>query len=211
MESAVSEEMKSRLRSAALARRSSLPSATCLSWSRSIQAKVIELPFYQTAQAVALYCAVRNEVETAGLMDDALRQGKKVFCPRLAAMRSAFFVQVDSPSDLRVGSRGVAEPIGERYLNEADTDGLIVMVPGVLFDQRGHRLGRGGGWYDRALNWLGQRGTFIGLGYECQLVDHVPAQAWDQRVHFVITELRVIDCRAVTKAAVARSPERGCC
>jgi 5-formyltetrahydrofolate cyclo-ligase len=53
---------------------------------------------------------------------------------------------------------------------------------------------RGGGWYDRVLSGLGNRGFFVGLAYECQLVDDLPAESWDQKVHLLITEKNQIDC-----------------
>jgi len=191
------EETRHGLRSAALKRRSALPLATCLSWSRSIQAKVLELPQYLAAPSVALYCAIRNEVETRAIMEDALRRQKKVFCPKIRGDDPALFVRVFSIADLVAGPRGAAEPAGDVPLCDADCQDLMVIVPGVLFDGLGNRLGRGGGWYDRALQRLGNRGVFVGLAYDCQVTDRLPAQAWDQKVHYVITESRVIDCLAL--------------
>jgi 5-formyltetrahydrofolate cyclo-ligase len=72
--------------------------------------------------------------------------------------------------------------------------GLIVFVPGVAFDTRGQRLGRGKGWYDRLLRQLGGNTVFVGLGYEFQIVEEVPTESWDEKVHYVVTEERVIDC-----------------
>jgi 5-formyltetrahydrofolate cyclo-ligase len=64
----------------------------------------------------------------------------------------------------------------------------------VLFDRRGNRLGRGGGWYDRVLCELGNHGIFVGLAYESQMVESLPVESWDRRVHFIITEKKQIDC-----------------
>jgi 5-formyltetrahydrofolate cyclo-ligase len=70
---------------------------------------------------------------------------------------------------------------------------MVVFVPGVAFDVRGNRLGRGKGWYDRLLEKSG-RATFVALAYDFQIVDAVPSEDWDQRVHYLITERRIIDC-----------------
>jgi 5-formyltetrahydrofolate cyclo-ligase len=78
-------------------------------------------------------------------------------------------------------------------LSAADKDVLVVFVPGVVFDLCGNRLGRGGGWYDRILAQL-NRGVFVGLAYDFQVVEKLAAEEWDRKVHFVITENRVIDC-----------------
>ncbi len=188
------EETKDGLRSATLKRRSALSPATCFSWSRLIQTKTLELPQYLAARSIALYRATQNEVETGALMDHALRQRKKVFYPQFSGKEPAVFAQVFSEQDLIPGPLGVAEPSGDTRLSQADAETLMVIVPGVLFDCRGNRLGRGGGWYDRALRWLGGRGVYVGLAYEFQVVDRVPLQSWDEKVHYVITESRVIDC-----------------
>ena len=76
----------------------------------------------------------------------------------------------------------------------AEASGLLVIVPGVLFDPYGHRLGRGGGWYDRVLHALSGEGVYFGLAYEFQIISRIPVESWDQSVHFVVTQERVIDC-----------------
>jgi len=194
MQSVVTEETRNGIRSAALKRRRALSPATCLSWSRSIQAKVLEFPQYRAARSLALYCALQNEVETWAIMDHALRHDKMVFCPKLSGDNLVAFGRIFSEADLIRGPFGVLEPSADRYLSEQDCNGLMVIVPGLLFDSLGNRLGRGGGWYDRALRWIDNRGTLVGLAYELQVVDTVPVQTWDQKVHYVVTESRVIDC-----------------
>jgi 5-formyltetrahydrofolate cyclo-ligase len=203
MQSAVLEETRNGLRNAMMKRRSALSPATCLSWSGSIQTKVLELPQYLAARSVAVYSAIRNEVATRAIMDDALGRGKKVFCPKLSGA-DPLFVRVSSETDLLPGPSGAAEPAEDVRLADADCEGLMVIVPGVVFDHCGNRLGRGGGWYDRALQWFDDRGVFIGLAYEFQVVDRVPAELWDQKVHYVITESRVIDCGVLPRRCIAR-------
>jgi 5-formyltetrahydrofolate cyclo-ligase len=188
------EENRDVLRGAAISQRNSLSRANCQSWSRAIQAKALRLPQYLAARSVALYSPVQNEVETEAILEDALGAGKQVFFPKLHRRDGAEFVQVISKRDLVAGRFGIAEPSGTNVLSLGDCVNLAVFIPGVLFGRQGHRLGRGGGWYDRALAQLGNRGFFIGLAYEIQVVDSLPAASWDQRVHYVITENRIIDC-----------------
>jgi 5-formyltetrahydrofolate cyclo-ligase len=205
MQSAVMEgTTREGLRRGALSRRSALSPATCFSWGGSIQAKAIEFPQYQAARSVALYCAVGNEVETRAIRDHAFRHRKTVFCPKFSGADSAVFVALGSDAVLIDGGFGVPEPPGDECLSAADCESLIVFVPGVLFDGLGNRLGRGGGWYDRALQRLGDRGVFVGLAYDCQVIDRLPVQSWDQKVHYVITESKVIDCTAASQPHIAR-------
>jgi 5-formyltetrahydrofolate cyclo-ligase len=188
------EENRDVLRKAAMSRRNSLSRANCRSWSSSIQARALELPQYLAARAVALYSPVQNEVATEAILEDALLAGKQVFFPKLHRRDGAEFARVTSKDELAIGRFGIAEPAGTNGLALVDVAPMIVFIPGVLFDNRGHRLGRGGGWYDRALAQFGNRGFFVGLAYEVQIVERLPEQSWDQRVHYVITENRLIDC-----------------
>jgi len=194
MDGAVMEENRSELRRRALSRRGSLSPANCREWSRLIQLYALTLPQYLAADSVALYSAVQNEVETGLIRDHALSAGKDVYYPKLGAADESVFVRISSAADFSPGRFGLAEPTGTNCLAAAGCGRLVVFVPGVLFDPNGHRLGRGGGWYDRALLGLADRGIFIGLAYEIQIIDRMPVESWDQRVHFVITENRVIDC-----------------
>jgi len=204
MQRAVLEETRNELRREVSKRRSTLPPTTCLSWSRAIQAKVFELPQYLAARSIAVYCAMRSEVETWAIMNHALGQKKNVFCPKSGADHPPVFVQVFSESNLPSGSLRGTEPQAGVLLTPEDCNSAMVIVPGVVFDVHGNRLGRGGGWYDRALAWFENRGVFVGLAYELQVVDRVPVEPWDKKVHYVITESRVIDCGDIPHEQIAR-------
>ena len=107
--------------------------------------------------------------------------------------------QISSPTELRAERSKIPEPLGVNALSlegEGNLQNLIVFVPGVAFDLRGHRLGRGSGWYDRILAPLKDQGIFVGLAYDFQVVDQLATETWDQQVHYVITEKRIIDCDA---------------
>jgi 5-formyltetrahydrofolate cyclo-ligase len=193
---AVMEENRDALRGAALSRRSSLSRANCALWSRSIQKRALKLPQYLAARSVALYSSAHNEVDTEAILQDALAAGREVYFPKLNRVGPEF-VRIFSKADLTAGRFGIAEPAGTNRLSLEDCAGLSVFIPGVLFDRRGYRLGRGGGWYDRALAQFGNRAVFIGLAYEVQIVDSLPAESWDQKVHYVITENKVIECASM--------------
>ena len=195
------EEKKRALRNATLARRHWLSHSEWLRSSRLIQATALQLPAYLASRTVALYSPVQNEVSTDALFVHAIAEGRKVLYPRLESGFCLVLIQVDSVSDLRPGRFGILEPNGVAVLSETDHEGLIVFVPGVAFDPRGGRLGRGKGWYDRLLKRLGDNAVFVGLGYEFQVVEEVPTDSWDQNVHYVVTEERVIDCAQISAQA----------
>ncbi len=194
MPSVAVEESKNQLRSAALKRRAAADPADCRHWGRLIQAHVLEIPIYRNAGWVAAYRPIGNEVDTRLVVDHALQQGKQVFVPDFGKEDRALFLQVFSGEESpTVGA--TANPVSSDELARYSENGLVVLVPAVLLDPRGRRLGRGGGWYDRVLQALNGCATYLGLGYEFQVVCRIPTQPWDQRVHFVVTESRVMDCR----------------
>jgi len=190
-------EAKQALRSAALARRNALIGAEAERLSRAIQTRAVDFAGYSTCRSVVLYSAIQNEVRADAILAHALKDGKKVFYPRIEADQLAGFFQVLAAADLRIGRFGVLEPCGATRLSEAEYPGLTIFVPGVVFDAHGNRLGRGQGCYDRMLRQLGALPTAVALAYEFQIVDTLPTDPWDQKVQFVITESRVIDCAAV--------------
>jgi len=206
------EEAKQALRTAALSRRNSLIAAEAERLSRAIQARAIEFAGYYARRSVVLYSAIQNEVRTDAILAHALKDGKKVFYPRIAADRSAGFFQVLAVADLHVGRFGVLEPPGTKRLSKTEYPELTIFVPGVAFDACGNRLGRGQGWYDRLLRQMGALPTSVALAYEFQIVDTLPTDPWDQKVQYVITESRVIDCAAVAAGVGSQSLDgRGCC
>jgi len=187
-------EKKQTLRATSLQRRESLSAAECRLWSHRIQQKVLRFPPYLWSHAVALYSPIGNEVATEEIRDHALRSGKRLFYPKLGHGGRPALIGVASADELRPGRYGILEPAGARMLTEEDQERLVVFVPGVAFDVQGNRLGRGKGWYDRALASVGERSVFVALAFELQILEWVPADRWDRRVHHIITERRIIAC-----------------
>ena len=189
-------EKKHSLRAAALAQRSLLSRSESLARSRLIQAQALQFPPYLLRRSVALYNPIQNEVETGEIRDHALVTGKNVFFPRFGLKDSLELIKIESETEFSQDRFGILEPTGERRLAGQDQGELVVFVPGVAFDLSGNRLGRGKGWYDRLIKELGGA-ILVALAYDFQIVDEVPAEEWDQRVHYVITERSVVDCRSV--------------
>ena len=190
-------EEKQSLRAAALAQRSLLSRSESLARSRLIQTRVLEFPPYLLCGSVGLYNPIQNEVETEGIRDHALGTGKKVFFPRFGLNDSMELIEIESATEFSLGRFGILEPTGERRFRSSQRKASVIFIPGVAFDLSGNRLGRGKGWYDRLIKELNGV-TLVALAYDFQIVDEVPAEEWDQRVDYVITERSVIDCRSIT-------------
>ena len=185
--------IKKSLRIEALAKRRTLPASDAQAWSRSVQVRALDLAGYRASESVGLYNAIENEVRTEAIRDDALASGKRAFYPRIEPNDLLELVQM-SADEFQPGRMGILEPIGNALLQSGAGVPFIVFVPGVAFDEQGNRLGHGKGYYDSLLRRLRGAGTFAALAYEFQIIESVPTDTWDQRVDFIVTERRIIDC-----------------
>jgi 5-formyltetrahydrofolate cyclo-ligase len=163
-------------------------------WNRLIQEKALNFSLYLRAENVALYSAIGNEVSTTPIMEHALKTGKSLFYPRMEYDGQLTLVKVPSSASLRPGPYGVLEPLGGLEITLNDLATAIVFVPGIAFDAAGNRLGRGKGAYDRLLEKLGERPGLVALAYEFQIVNEIPTDEQDRKVHYIITERRTINC-----------------
>lgn len=194
-------ERKRALRSAALSERDSLGREDLFALGGLAQARALEFAPYRMARAIALYSPIQNEVATERIRDHALSSGKKVFYPKLAGPNSVELAQICSAGDLVSGRFGILEPAGIASALTPKTEATLVFVPGVAFDSAGNRLGRGIGWYDRLLKIVGRPAVFAALAYEFQIIAEVPTEPWDEKMDYIITETRIIDCgRAPSQA-----------
>jgi 5-formyltetrahydrofolate cyclo-ligase len=162
--------------------------------SRFITERLLAFTLFQQASTVVLYNADENEVVTEAIWKEALRQGKAVYYPRITTDKAALeFVRRYPGEQLTPGTFNILVPPGnELLLGMQPSD--IVLTPGVGFDEEGHRLGRGKGYYDRAFRGVLASGLRIALAYELQVVPQIPAGPDDELVNWIVTEERLIFC-----------------
>ena len=177
--------------------------------STAIQRRLMATECYRAARTIALYSPIRNEVATAMVAADAISSGKEVLFPRLGRDRAAMaMVRVHRLSELVSGAHGISEPAPDGdVVGPADLAGALIVVPGVAFGPQGQRLGRGGGHYDRFIAALPREAITVGLAYSFQLLDGLPQEAHDRRLHYVITESALI--RALEPQAHVYAEEAG--
>jgi len=182
-------EIKQTLRRRLRAARVELPPGMAAELGAAVCARVLGLPAFLAAHALVAYAPVENEVDPGALVAAALAAGKSVYYPRRAAGDLEFLEC--APADLAPGSSTIPEPRDGTPLSPAAGQGVVFLVPGLGFDPRGVRLGRGAGCYDRSLA-RHPHAARIGLAYEMQVVPTVPEATWDVRMDAVVTEARVL-------------------
>ena len=179
-----------------LGARDRLPAGERAAASGAICRRVLQMEPFARARRIALFASFRSEVDTGELIAGALERGKEVFLPvtDLEARRLRFYL-IDSPDDLVPGAYGIPEPDPSgREAAALETLDLVV-TPGAAFCADGGRIGYGGGYYDRVLAVTQQRAPSVGLAFERQIVDQVPAGEHDRRVDWIVTERRTIRAR----------------
>lgn len=191
---------KKKLRKEVLARRSALSEQEQKEKSTEIARKVILLDEFKKYKTILLYEAFRNEVQTDKIYREARTLGKQVYYPRINAKEMEFY-RVDDRAEFEVGAYGIREPKPEdakRYLPKED-DEMLVVVPGVAFDEKGNRIGYGGGYYDKYLQRLADGNLhknicMVAVAYDFQIVEPgmIERETHDIRMDSIITETRDI-------------------
>ena len=158
--------------------------------ARSIRMNLTALPEYRDAELIHCYVSIPEEVDTWVLIGDALRDKKRIVVPivhkgETDLLHSEIF---DLSELIQNGGKGLYRPSGK--ILPVDFHAIdLVIVPGVAFDRKGHRLGFGRGYYDRFLDKVGA--IKIGLAFEFQILDSVPTGETDVPVDLVVTEEKV--------------------
>ena len=153
--------------------------------------RVLGIPEFGSAACVALFASLPAEIPTRPLFEAARQARKRCLLPRTVAPGELAFAEVACWEDLRRGRYGVREPIGGDEVPLAEAG--VVVVPGVAFDSTDGRLGRGGGYYDRALAGLDRTTCLVvGVTFSGCVVDEVPRADWDEPVDVVVTEREVL-------------------
>ena len=131
---------------------------------------LLQHPFYQEANTIATYLSFPHEFQTQELIEQALKDGKKVLIPKTYPKGRMNFVVYD-PQQLVKTSFGLLEPQGDLEVVDASQIDLI-HVPGLVFTTKGYRIGYGGGYYDRYLKHFS--GHTLSTIYPCQIQDFIP-------------------------------------
>lgn len=182
---------KRSIRAQFLAERKSLSQAQRDKLSEQVQAKFLQSALFADAKFLALYSAIHNEVLTDVVARCALESGKRVVYPRVAGEHLEF-IEITALDDLVPGSFGVSEPAGVNRVPLTTLD--LVVVPGVVFDRAGHRLGYGRGFYDRALHECRTDCMMVGFAYTFQVVDALPiVEEHDRALSVLMTEQETLN------------------
>lgn len=150
--------------------------------SRCLAEKFFATEYYQNAKTLYGYLPYNQEVRTVPILEQALRDGKRVAVPKVYGEEMRF-IYLDDLSAVEKGYAGIPEPVADSPV--ADDPYALVLMPGLAFDPFGHRIGYGGGFYDRFLEAEPEHPT-VALCYDFQMFDALQTQDHDIPVDCVL-------------------------
>lgn len=150
--------------------------------SARLTAMLLAHPLYRQAHSIYGYLSYNQEVQTGALLQQAQRDGKRIAVPKVIADGKMVFYWLDALDQVKPGYHGIPEPDGSQPVATDET--ALVITPGLAFDRQGHRMGYGGGFYDRFL--AAHPHPTVALCYDFQLLPHLDAAAHDIPVDVVL-------------------------
>jgi 5-formyltetrahydrofolate cyclo-ligase len=154
-------------------------------YSRSITAKLMTLEPVREAVTIMGFASFGNEIDLVPWLERLQTEGRTVLLPRVENQENLVAVELGGWENMRRGSFGIREPLGQPF---SPTSIDVVIVPGLVFDGKGYRLGYGKGYYDRFLKQLAPHTFICGVCYDFQVVETVLPHEADVPMHWVVTE-----------------------
>jgi 5-formyltetrahydrofolate cyclo-ligase len=181
---------KQVLRRWALRRRARQSPDAAVAAGEALACRLREFPAYTTARVVAGYLSLPGELSTAAVLGLCHADGKQVVVPAWnRVLRRYGFCRWTPSTPLGAGPMAVPEPAHKEWFSLHQPD--LVLVPGLVFDRAGGRIGFGAGHYDRLLARCRPGAVFVGMAYPWQVVDRVPQSERDVRLHAVATPAKM--------------------
>ena len=162
-------------------------------WLETASERIVErfqtLEAFQSSETIALYMAIGGEVDLEPLFSKCWKLGKRTCIPVFNAAAKIYeMAEVSAETRYKTGHYGIREPLFPALLPMDRVD--LVAVPGVAFDRKGNRLGRGGGYYDRLLD--GFSGVSAAVAFDFQIFPEIPCEAHDRPVDALVTEAELV-------------------
>lgn len=173
---------KQELRKAIRARKRAMTPEEIERRSQALCRKFLQSEAYQRARTLYGYLPYNQEVRTVPILERALADGKRVAVPKVYGDEMKF-IFLEDLTQVAVGYANIPEPIADGPV--AQEPDAMVLMPGLAFDPQGHRIGYGGGFYDKFLSREPNHPT-VALCYEFQMVEKLETEAFDIPVDTVI-------------------------
>ncbi|HEV2621043.1 MAG TPA: 5-formyltetrahydrofolate cyclo-ligase [Frateuria sp.] len=186
------------LRQHLAAQRRALTPAQRIAAAQGLRRSLEQLPEYRTDARVAGYWACDGELPLNLVIPPLAARGQRFLLPMLGEDRQLRFAPWAAGEAVQPNRFGIPEPAApHEWFAPFQLD--LVLVPLLGFDRHGHRLGYGGGWYDRSFAFLAEQARpteplLVGIAYDFQELPAIKPETWDVPLDFVATDRELIDC-----------------
>lgn len=176
-------ETKKEIRKQIFTARKNCTDAQVEKWSKIITERVALLPAFRNAKRILAYADYNHEVMTRYIIEEAWKAGKEVAVPKVDG-KDMIFYKLEDFSQLEPGYFGIPEPARGEIVQWKDA---LMIMPGVAFDRENHRVGYGGGFYDRFLEKHTEVQR-VAVAFDFQMLGEVPTEATDICPQIIVTE-----------------------
>ena len=189
--------------------RRALPPTERITAAQGLRRSLEQLPEYFTDQRVAGYWASHGELPLNLVIPPLAARGQQFLLPVIGKGKHLRFAPWQSGEDVQPNRYGIPEPVAPReWFAPFQLD--LVLVPLLAFDRRGHRLGHGGGYYDRSFAFLKDQARpteplLVGVAYAFQEVEQLDVEAWDVPLDYVATDRELIACNTTGQDGAAHA------
>lgn len=184
---------KKQLRNSVLQQLNNMPYQQYRERSYAIAQNLLQQSAIIQATTIGITLSNKPEVDTSFIIEQLWKMNKKVAVPKCnASDRTMQFYEIDTFAQTERAYQNILEPIPALCEQVEKQQMDVIIVPGVVFDKRGYRIGFGGGYYDRYLQHY--TGTKIALAFEEQVINEVPRESHDLPVHIIVGEHNCMNC-----------------
>jgi len=191
------DKQRQILRDYVVSQRNALTRDQLRAASRDMLLLLESTPEYHHALHVAAYWPVRGEMDVTPVIDQSLRYNKHVYLPVIGNDQTLYFAPYSGEDTPMEKNRyGIPEPQVDKSSLVSPRNLDLVLVPLTVFDSSGHRLGMGGGYYDRTFAFLNEEPDMVapclvGAAHEFQHTSELPTHPWDVPLRLTVTEQQV--------------------
>lgn len=169
-------------------KRDSLTDVERRTLSAEIAQHLFEGDLWNGAKSLTCFVSFANEVETLPIIQKAIDDGKRLFVPKVDKEKDilVFYQLTDPKTGLSVGTYGIPEPVSTIAADPSEP--VLHLIPGLIFDRHGHRIGYGKGYYDAYLKKTSPYALKVALAFGFQLIEAIPHTKDDVMMDAIITE-----------------------
>lgn len=189
--------MKTELKEKIFEKRNVLSKEAVKEKSSRIRESVCLLKEFKNSKNILFYVSFNNEVDTHEIIKELLKNNqKRIIIPFVQKNKIILQLsELEDFNDLEPKTFGILEPKDDKIKKFDPGNVELVIVPGIAFDRRGHRIGYGLGHYDRFLAGLKKKTKKIALAFDFQIIDKIPEEEHDIAMDIIVTNKEVIRCK----------------